>query len=147
MVKPAARREAVTFFREAYGLSQVRACGLASLQRSTYGYRSQVTAEVQALRQRLRDAGSIVLLVASLGLSLVIENFCRPLLVNPAQRSHQHRHIHRQASAQLAVDKVFVGQIIGGKGLGRENIVPGQPRVIRKDRVDSHTSAVLAKGA
>lgn len=55
MVKPATRREAVTFFREEYGLSQVRACAMASLQRSTYGYRSQVTIEVQALRRRLRE--------------------------------------------------------------------------------------------
>jgi putative transposase len=55
MVKPAARREAVTFFRDEYGLSQVRACAIASLPRSTYGYRSQVTADVQALRRRLRE--------------------------------------------------------------------------------------------
>ncbi len=55
MVKPAARREAATFFREEYGTSQVRACAMASLHRSTYAYRSQVTTEAQVLRRRLRE--------------------------------------------------------------------------------------------
>jgi putative transposase len=48
MVKPAARREAATFFREEYGTSQVRACAMASLHRSTYAYRSQMTTGVLA---------------------------------------------------------------------------------------------------
>jgi putative transposase len=55
MVKPAARREAVTFFREEFGFSQQRACVMASLHRSTYAYRSRLTAPTAALRQRLRE--------------------------------------------------------------------------------------------
>lgn len=53
MVKPAARREAATFFREEYGVSQRRACAMATLHRSTYAYRCQVTERTEALRQRL----------------------------------------------------------------------------------------------
>ena len=55
MVKPAARREAATFFREEFGVSQQRACAMATLHRSTYTYRCQVTGRTEALRQRLRE--------------------------------------------------------------------------------------------
>ena len=55
MVKPAARREVATFFREEFGVSQQRACAMATLQRSTYAYRCQVTDPTEALRQRLRE--------------------------------------------------------------------------------------------
>jgi putative transposase len=55
MVKPAARREAVTFFREEFGVSQQRACDMATLHRSTYAYRSQVRAGTETLLQRLRE--------------------------------------------------------------------------------------------
>jgi putative transposase len=55
MVKPAARREAATFFREEFGVSQQRACTMAILHRSTYAYRCQVTDRTAALRQRLRE--------------------------------------------------------------------------------------------
>ena len=43
-MKPAARREAVTFFREEIGVSLRRACEMATLHRSKYAYRSQVRA-------------------------------------------------------------------------------------------------------
>src|ERR1700704_2029980 len=55
MVKPAARREAATFFREEFGASQQRACAMATLHRSTYAYRGQATDGNEALRQRLRE--------------------------------------------------------------------------------------------
>jgi len=55
MVKPAARREAAAFFRDEYGFSQQRACGMATLNRSTFCYRAQSGREQHALRQRLRE--------------------------------------------------------------------------------------------
>jgi transposase InsO family protein len=60
MVKPAARREAATYFREEFGVSQQRACAMATLHRSTYAYRGQVRAEAGALRQRLREQNAFV---------------------------------------------------------------------------------------
>jgi putative transposase len=54
MVKPAARREAVTFFREEFGVSQRKACLMASVHRSTFSYRGQGP-RGEALRVRLRE--------------------------------------------------------------------------------------------
>lgn len=55
MVKPAARREAATFFRDEFGVSQLRACAMATLHRSTYAYRGQGAGKDITLRQRLRE--------------------------------------------------------------------------------------------
>jgi putative transposase len=49
MVTPAARREAVTFFREQFGLSQQRACAMVTIHRSPYAYRGRPSAECEAL--------------------------------------------------------------------------------------------------
>jgi len=54
MVKPAARREAATFFREQFEVSRRRACAMASLHRSTYAYQSCRKGNEDLLR-RLRE--------------------------------------------------------------------------------------------
>jgi putative transposase len=53
-VKPAQKRAVVRYFRAGFRVSERRACGLASVARSSYRYRS-VAADQTALRLRLRD--------------------------------------------------------------------------------------------
>jgi putative transposase len=55
MVTPAARREAATYFRDRYGLSERRACELVRLSRSTYRYCSTLTENETELRERLQE--------------------------------------------------------------------------------------------
>ena len=52
MVKPQGRRRLVSFFREAFGLSRRRACGLAQISRSTVEYRSRREDDAE-LRERI----------------------------------------------------------------------------------------------
>jgi putative transposase len=54
MVKPAARREAVTFIRERFSVSQRKACAIASLARSTFAYR-RLHERGEAVLGRLRE--------------------------------------------------------------------------------------------
>ena len=54
MVKPAARRAAVAFFREEFKLSQRKACAMAGLHRSTLAYRS-LSRGGEEVRRRLRE--------------------------------------------------------------------------------------------
>jgi putative transposase len=53
-VKPAQKRAVAHYFRAGFRVSERRACGLASVARSSYRYRS-VAADQTALRLRLRD--------------------------------------------------------------------------------------------
>jgi putative transposase len=53
-VKPVQKRAAAHYFRVGFRVSERRACGLASVARSSYRYRS-VAADQTALRLRLRD--------------------------------------------------------------------------------------------
>jgi len=53
-VKPAQKRAVAHYFRVGFRVSERRACGLASVARSSYRYRS-VAADQTALRLRLRD--------------------------------------------------------------------------------------------
>lgn len=55
MVTPAARREAVTHFRDQFGLSERGACELASLSRSTYRYEKTRPADESQLRERILE--------------------------------------------------------------------------------------------
>ena len=55
MVTPAARRAAVSFFREGYDLSERGACRLAKLGRSTYRRKRRREAADQPLRERLLE--------------------------------------------------------------------------------------------
>ena len=55
MVTPAARREAVSYFRDRYGLSERRVCELVHLSRSTYRYGSTRPDDEAELRERLEE--------------------------------------------------------------------------------------------
>jgi len=57
MVKPAARRQAVLHARKVFGVSERRACGLMSIGRSSYRYRSRRNGW-PGLRQRLVELAS-----------------------------------------------------------------------------------------
>ena len=57
MVKPAARRRVVRHWRESFGLSQERACGLIGLHRSTYRYQGRAALD-EDVRERLRALAS-----------------------------------------------------------------------------------------
>lgn len=58
MVTPAARRAAVSFFRERYGQSERSACRMASFSRSTYRRKSLHKEADKALRERLLELAS-----------------------------------------------------------------------------------------
>ena len=55
MVTPAARREAATFFRDRYGLSERGACKAVSLSRSSYRYQRTERGDEPELRERLQE--------------------------------------------------------------------------------------------
>jgi putative transposase len=58
MVTPAARREAVHFFRDERGLSERTACEMAGLSRSTYRRKSLRSEADEPLRERLLELAS-----------------------------------------------------------------------------------------
>jgi hypothetical protein len=60
-------------------------------------------------------------------------------------QARRRPHIHRQASARLAINEIFIGPIIGGKGLGGQNVIVRQPGMIDKDGVDRHAGTELAQ--
>ena len=54
MVKPAAKREVVGFWKECFGLSERRACNLIGIARASHRYQARPDANV-GLRKRLRE--------------------------------------------------------------------------------------------
>jgi hypothetical protein len=61
--------------------------------------------------------------------------------VKPSRR----RHIHQRASARLAVDEVFVSEVVGRKCLRRQDVIAREARVVGKDRIDRHAGAEFAQ--
>src|SRR5882672_9726542 len=64
----------------------------------------------------------------------------------PRRRVTSIASTHSSTSQNISiVDKFLAGQIVSGKSLGGQNVVPRQPRMIGKHRMLGHSHAQLAQ--
>src|SRR3984893_11496248 len=102
-LKPAKRRELVRQVRQAYRLSENRACGLMRITRWSNRYQSRRDPQTE-LRVRLRDLAATRIRFRALARG---SNFTEKVLPSPIQRTHQSRF----PAGSLKLDVKFVPRV------------------------------------